>query len=75
MLDDRVEAIAEGRVIDPAALLKRLDDDAAFVASVLARRGNDYIASRGAENSDKATAFLDAVKLERDARHLAGAVA
>ena len=61
-----------GRV-DRDALLARLDEDANLVLGFLASRGNDYLKAHR-ENSPKASAVIGAVKSDKDARHLAGAV-
>jgi hypothetical protein len=70
---ERVVAVAAAGRVERGALLARLDEDANFVNAFLASRGNDYLAAHQ-ENSLKASAVIDAVKLDKDARYLAGAV-
>jgi hypothetical protein len=56
--------------LDPEALARRLNDGANFVAVLLAREGLDPFAALEA-GLTKASAALDAVRLERDAREIA----
>jgi len=70
---DRVVAIAASPRVDGPALIARLEKDAGFVLSFLASRGNGYLAAQA--NSIKASVAIAAVKLDKDAREIAGAIA